>query len=87
VTLKEGIIGSDDPFFFIIYRFVAPGEFTPVYKSENKTHESQTASALKWNRSQILTAILCKEEETRDIRIEVYKAQKNGNHKFIGNLI
>lgn len=44
VTLKSGLVGGDDPIFFIISRFVAPGEYTPVYKSENKVQDSQTHS-------------------------------------------
>lgn len=84
VTLKSGLVNSDDSVFFIISRFVAPGEYTPVYKSENKIQDSQQ-HAIKWNRSKILTATLCKEEGNRGINLDIYKSQKNGNHKYLGN--
>jgi hypothetical protein len=72
-TLKPGLVGSDDPVFFILSRFIAPGEYTPVYKSEVKVQDSSNHS-IKWNRSKILTATLCKEEGNRDIRVDIYKS-------------
>jgi hypothetical protein len=81
-TFKD--VGGDDPVFFIFSRFVAPGEFTPVYKSEVKIKDPQ-AHLHKWNRCRILTSVLCKEEIDREIRVDFYKSQKNGNHKFLGN--
>jgi|LauGreDrversion4_2_1035121.scaffolds.fasta_scaffold73101_2 hypothetical protein len=51
--------------FFILSRFLTPGEYAPVYKSE-------VSATLKWAETRILSAILCKEEPDREIKASFY---------------
>ena len=53
-----------------------------MYKSEDKLLDSHIRQH-KWNSVKILTAILCKEDPDRDIRVDFYKYFSSGNHKFI----
>jgi hypothetical protein len=32
-----------------------------------------------------MTQVLCKNDDDRDIRVDFYKSNKSGNHKFIGS--
>lgn len=63
--------------FFIISKFLSPGEYVPVYKSEVKQDQ-------RWSEIRILTSVLCKEEKDRDILINFYLQQGGGSHKFLG---
>jgi hypothetical protein len=57
--------------FFLLSRFIGPQQWVPVYKSEDKPQDS-VLKAHRWNSVKILTSILCKEEATRDIRVDFY---------------
>jgi hypothetical protein len=37
----------------------------------------------KWDKVKIITSIICKEEGDRDIRVDFYRFQSSGNHKFV----
>ena len=62
----------------MIYRQIAPGKFTPVYKSEIKRPES---GAFKWNQVQIGSTDLCKDEIEREIKFEFFRSVPSGKHK------
>ena len=57
----------------------------PVYKSE--LAPLGHANHFRWNKVQVLSSTLCKEEENREIRIEFYKSMKNGKHQNLGHII
>ena len=44
--------------FFIIYRNITPGKFTPIYKSEIKQPSND---AYQWNQVQVGSTDLCKD--------------------------
>jgi len=69
--------------FFIIYRNLAPGKYTPVYKSEIKRPEQ---GAFKWNQVQIGATDLCKDEIEREIKIEFFKSNTSGKHKILDSV-
>lgn len=51
-------LSSSSLCFFIIYRFISPGKFTPIYKSEIK---KPVGGAYSWNQVQIGSTDLCKD--------------------------
>ena len=69
--------------FFIIYRNIAPGKFTPIYKSEIKRPEG---GAFKWNQLQIGATDLCRDEIEREVKFEFFKSVPSGKHKNLANL-
>ena len=69
--------------FFIIYRNLAPGKYTPIYKSEIKRPEG---GAFKWNQVQIGATDLCKDEIEREIKIEFFKSVSSGKHKILDSI-
>lgn len=79
----EASMSERDGFnFFIIQKCLAPQHYVPVFKSEIK-EVNQNFSFL-WNKVDLLTSTLCKEEDLREIKIEFFKSAKNGKHKYIG---
>lgn len=66
--------------FFIIYRNIALGKYTPIYKSEIKRPESDN---FRWNQVQMGTSDLCKEDIEREIKVELFKSVPSGKHKII----
>lgn len=66
--------------FFIIYRNLAPGKYTPIYKSEIKRPEG---GHFKWNQVQVGTSDLCKDDIEREIKIEFFKSATSGKHKIL----
>lgn len=62
---------------------MSPNNYVPVYKSELAPMDHATAG-YKWNKVSVLTSTLCKEEDTREIRIDFYKSMKNGRHINLG---
>lgn len=52
-------INSSSLCFFIIYRFIAPGKYTPIYKSEIK---KPVGGAFNWNQVQVGATDLCKDD-------------------------
>ena len=80
----QAAASAHDNMFFIISRYVQPQQYVPVYKSEDKAQDA-VIKAHKWNRVKILTSLICKEEHDREIRIDFYRFQSSGNHRFIGS--
>lgn len=76
-TLSENSLS-----FFILYRNLAPGKFTPIYKSEIKRPES---GAFRWNQVQIGATDLCKDDIEREIKIEFFKSVPSGKHKLLSS--
>jgi hypothetical protein len=81
--ISNSLVKIDDRVFLIISRQVSPGQYVPVYKSEDKC-EDTTIKYIIWKRIKILTSVLCKEDVDREIRIDYYKFQNTGNHIFLG---
>lgn len=69
--------------FFIIYRNIAPGKYSPVYKSEIKRPEQ---GAFKWNQVQIGATDLCKDDIEREIKIEFFASRTSGKHKILDSV-
>ena len=74
---------ENDVCFFIIYKNLAPGKYTPVYKSEIKRPEQ---GAFRWNQVQIGATDLCKDEIEREIKIEFFKSVSSGKHQIKGTV-
>ena len=68
--------------FFIIYKNLGPGQYTPVYKSETKAAAN---NKLNWNTVQIGTTDLCKDDIEKEIKIEFFKFNSSGKHKNLGH--
>ena len=69
--------------FFIIYRQLSPGKYTPVYKSEIK---NQQAGGYRCNQVQIGATDLCGDDIEREIKLEFFKSVPNGKHKLLNML-
>ena len=69
--------------FFIIYRNLALGKYTPIYKSEIKRPEG---GSFKFNQVQIGATDLCKDEIEREIKIEFFKSVTSGKHKILDSI-
>ena len=68
--------------FFIMYRQITLGQYTPVYKSEIKR---PTGENFNWNQVQIGTTDLCKDDIEREIKIEFFRSVPSGRHKNLGS--
>lgn len=69
--------------FFIIYRMITLGKYTPIYKSEIKRPET---GSFRWNQVQIGTTDLCKDNIENEVKIEFFRSVTSGRHKNIGQL-
>ena len=68
----SGEFASQDGFnFFLIYKFIGPNNFKPVYKSEII---SSIGGRFTWNMVSILTSELANEDIEREIRFEFFKS-------------
>ena len=67
--------------FFIIYRQISLGKFTPIFKSEVKRAQSGQFS---WNQVQVGTTDLCKDNVENEIKIEFFRSNSSGKHKLLG---
>lgn len=69
--------------FFLVYKFISPQNFKPVYKSEIM---ASLNGVYLWKPCSILTSELCNEDPEREIRIEFFKSQKSGLNKNLGTI-
>jgi len=69
--------------FFLVYKFISPNVYKPVYKSEIMASQN---GVFVWKQASILSSELCNEEPEREIRIEFFKSQKSGLNKNIGHI-
>ena len=68
----QGVFNSNDGYnFFLVQKFISPGHYIPIYKSEIKPAEGNN---FNWAKFSLLTSNLCKEENDREIRIDFYKS-------------
>ena len=65
--------------FFIIWKFLAPGKYKPVYKSEVKSSNSP------WKEFHLDMFSLCTNEDDQEIKIDFFKSSSDGNHKNLGS--
>ena len=70
--------------FFIIYRNIAPGQYSPVYKSEIK--RPAASNLYKWNQVQIGATDLCRDDIEREIKIEFFRSVTSGKHKNLDSV-
>ena len=75
---------SDSILFFIINKNLNPVSWIPIYKSES-VPKNISKGLYFWKKVQILTSTLCKEEEDRPIKLEVFKSFKNGKHQCLAS--
>lgn len=66
--------------FFILYRNITLGKYTPIYKSEIKRPEM---GSFRWNLVQMGTSDLCKDDIEREIKVEFFRSVPSGKHKII----
>ena len=69
--------------FFIIYRNIAPGKYTPIYKSEIKRPDG---GRFKWNQVQVGATDLCKDNIENEIKIEFFRSVSSGKHKNLATV-
>lgn len=69
--------------FFIVYRWMGPNQYVPIYKSEIKKVSNDRK--YKWNQVQLGCTDLCKDDVEREIKIEFFKSSTSGNHKNLGS--
>lgn len=67
--------------FFLVYKFISPQVYKPVYKSEIMFSLN---GIFLWKPCSILTSELCNEDPEREIKIEFFKSQKSGLNKNLG---
>lgn len=63
--------------FFILYKSIGSRTYKPIYKSEIK---ESLGGTFAWNFVSLLTSELANEELEREIKIEFFRSNKNGNH-------
>ena len=57
--------------FFFINKFLSPGNYKPIYKSEIMAAQNGVFS---WKTCSALTSEMCNEDPDREIKIEFYKS-------------
>ena len=67
--------------FFMLHKFIGPRIYKPIYKSEIK---ESLGGTFGWNFISLLTSEIANEELEREIKIEFFKSNKNGNHQNLG---
>ena len=76
--------------FMIMYRLhnddpdLDEAIWTPIYKSELKGNSNE---GFVFNQFSMMKSDLCHSDNMRNIKIEIFKADKSGNHQCIGNTI
>lgn len=65
---------TKDELFIAINRFVSPGRYQRVYKTET------IPAPFDWNPIEIETDMLCNDTDTDQILIQLYKYQLSGDH-------
>ena len=79
-----GTLNENGLCFFIIYRNITLGRYTPIYKSEIKRPEG---GLFRWNQVQLGSTDLCKDEIEREIKIEFFRSNPNGRHKNLASVM
>ena len=74
---------ENDLCFFIIYRNISPGKYTPIYKSEIKRPDG---GRFKWNQVQVGATDLCKDNIENEIKIEFFRSVSSGKHKNLSTV-
>lgn len=67
--------------FFLVYKFISPQVYKPIYKSEIKSSRNGVFS---WEKTSSLVQDLCSDDPEREIRIEFFKSEKSGLNKNKG---
>ena len=76
--MKGLFAGSSDNLFITINKFLGPGKYKPVYKSECKT---PMGGAYNFNIHTIDTDTLAENRDDQDILFQVWLHKISGNHK------
>jgi hypothetical protein len=87
VTFSDGS-NNNEMLFFIMYRMHSanvPGKnnhiWKPVYKSEIKLNQQNTRETVfVWSQYSIMVNDICSSDLDKEIKIEVFRSQKNGRH-------
>ena len=81
VKLEGFITQETGPVFYIVWKFLSPGKFKPVYKSEIK---SQDRGKQNWNEFSIDLHNLCSDDKGQEVKLDFFKSSTDGNHKLLG---
>ena len=77
----KGQLSDCSSIFFIIWKFLSPGKYKPIYKSEVIGTKSGRQS---WNGFQLDMFSLCSDELEQEIKVDFFRSEQNGNHKNLG---
>ena len=76
---------SSGLYFYIVYKMRAPGQYTPLYKSE--VRKSGNNKLIDWNETALGTTDLCNDNVDQEIKIEFFRSETSGSHKNMGHII
>mmetsp|Transcript_980 Transcript_980/g.1756 ORF Transcript_980/g.1756 Transcript_980/m.1756 type:complete len:103 (+) Transcript_980:558-866(+) len=82
VVQLKGSLSTRDYVFFIIWKFMGPNKYKPVYKSEIKQQERGHQN---WNEFKIDTALLCNDDPNQEIKVDFFRYDHAGSHKLIAS--
>jgi hypothetical protein len=66
-----------------VYRLRAPGQYSPVYKSE--VRKAAAGGIVDWNEAAIGTTDLCNDNIEQEIKFEFFRSETSGSHKNLGH--
>ncbi|CDW86667.1 copine-4 [Stylonychia lemnae] len=69
-------------FFFVISRSRDLGEFVPLYTSEKQ--KCDRISGATFDEHDFMMRDLCRNDDSRQLKIEFYESNKKGHHRFLG---
>ena len=72
------------PLFFVLNRSAdARGvKFVPTYKSKTTPVASRS---VQWDSVHMLAGTICRDDQERPVRLEVFESRKSGSHRFLGS--
>jgi len=82
IKLQGSITSESGPILFLIWKFLSPGKYKPVYKSEIK---SQERGKQNWNEFSSDLHNLCSDDKDQEIKIDFYRSSTDGAHKILGS--
>lgn len=71
-------------YFFLVYKFISPQVYKPVYKSEITASRNGIFS---WEKASSLVQDLCSDDPEREMKIEFFKSEKSGINKNKGHIV
>jgi hypothetical protein len=76
---------SSGLYFFIVYKLRAPGQYSPIYKSE--VRKCGPNGVVDWNDCALGTTDLCNNNVEQEIKLEFFRSETSGKHKNMGHIM